>query len=48
MVQEARVHVVYNDDNKVTTVLAEIDNDHVGLKAMQTSPYRATYAHAVP
>ena len=42
------VHVVTNDDNKVTTVLVEFDNDHVGLKAMQNSPYRATYTHAVP
>ena len=42
------VHVVTNNDNKVTTVLVKFDNDHVGLKAIQSSPYRATYTHAVP
>ena len=42
------VHVVTNDDNKATTLLVEFDNDHVDLKAIQSSPYRATYAHAVP
>ena len=42
------MHVVTNDDNKVTTVLVKFDNDHVGLKAMQSSPYRTIYTHAVP
>ena len=42
------VHVVTNNDNKVTTVLVKFDNDHVGLKAIQTSPYRSTYCNAVP
>ena len=42
------VHVVTNNHNKVITVLVEFDNDHVGLKALQTSPHRATYTHTVP
>ena len=42
------VHVVTNDDNKVTIVLVKFDNNHVGLKAIQSSPYHATYTHAVP
>ena len=42
------VHVVTNNDNKVTTVLVKFDNDHVGLKAVQSSPYRTTYTHTVP
>ena len=28
------VHVVTNDDNKVTTVLVKFDNNRVGLKAI--------------
>ena len=48
MVQEVNVHIVTNNDNKVTTVLVEFDNDHIGLKAIQCSSYRATYTHAVP
>ena len=42
------VHVVTNNDNKVTTVLVKFDNSRVGLKAIQSSQYRATYADAVP
>ena len=42
------VHIVTNNNNKVTTVLIKFDNDRVGLKAIQTSPYRATYSNAVP
>ena len=42
------VHIVTNNDNKVTTVLVKFDNNHVGLKAIQSSPYRATYTDAVP
>ena len=37
------VHVVTNNDNKVNTVLVKFDNNRVGLKAIQSSPYRATY-----
>ena len=42
------VHVVTNIDNKVTTVLVKFDNSRVGLKAIQSSQYRATYTNAVP
>ena len=42
------MHVVTNIDNKVTTVLVKFDNNHVGLKAIQSSPHRATYSDAVP
>ena len=42
------VHVVTNVDSKVTTVLVKFDNDHVGLKAIQSSPYRTTHTDAVP
>ena len=42
------VHVVTNADNKVTQVLVKFDNSRVGLKAIQTSPYRNTYSDAVP
>ena len=37
------VHVVTKNDNRVTTVLVKFDNSRVGLKAMQSSQYRATY-----
>ena len=37
-----------NNENKVTTMLVKFDNNHVGLKAIQSSPYRATYTDAVP
>ena len=45
LVNDARgevVHVVTNIDNKVITVLVKFDNSRVGLKAIQSSPYRAT------
>ena len=42
------VHVVTNIDNRVLTVLVKFDNSRVGLKAIQSSPYRATYTDAVP
>ena len=42
------MHIVTNIDNKVTTVLVKFDNNHVGLKAIQSSPYYATYTDAVP
>ena len=29
-------------------MLVKFDNNHVGLKAIQSSPYRATYTDAVP
>ena len=37
------VHVVTNTDNKVTPVLVKFNNNHVGLKAIQSSPYRAIH-----
>ena len=37
-----------NIDNKVTTVLVNFDNSRVGLKAIQSSLYRASYTNAVP
>ena len=42
------VHTVTNNNNKVITVLVKFDNDHVGLKAIQSSPYCATYTNTVP
>ena len=42
------VHIVTSNDNKVTTVLVKFDNRRVGLKAIQTSPYRTTYSDAIP
>ena len=42
------VHVVTNNSSEVTSVLVRFDNDRVGLKAIQTSPYRSTFPHAVP
>ena len=51
LVNEARgevVHIETNNDNKVTTVLVKFDNNLVGLKAIQTSSYRATYSDTVP
>ena len=42
------MHVVTNDDNEVTTVLVKFDNNHVGLKGMQSSHYRTIYTRAVP
>ena len=42
------MHVI-NNDNKVTTVLVKFDSDHVGIIAMQSSPYRTIlYTRAVP
>ena len=40
--------IATNNDNKVTTVLVKFDNNRVGLKAIQSSPYRSTYTDAVP
>ena len=41
------VHVVINNEHKVTTLLDKFSN-RVGLKAIQCSPYRTTYTDAVP
>ena len=42
------VHIVINNEHKVTTVLVKFNNHHVGLKAIQCSPYCTTYTDAVP
>ena len=42
------VHIVTNDSIDVTSDLVKFDNSRVGLKAIQTSPYRANFANAVP
>ena len=41
-------HVVTSNDGQVTCILVKFDNSTVGVKAIQTSPYRSTYPHAVP
>ena len=42
------VHVVTNDDHAVTSVLVKFDEERVGRKAIQSSPHRLTFPHAVP
>ena len=42
------VHIVTNDNSIVTNVLVKFDNEQVGIKAIQTSPYRARFPNAVP
>ena len=42
------VHVVTNNSDDVTSVLVKFENSRVGLKSIQTSPYRARFANAVP
>ena len=42
------VHIVANDNSMVTNVLVKFDNQQVGIKAIQTSPYRASFPNAVP
>ena len=42
------VHIVTNNTNDVTSILVKFDNSRVGLKSIQTSPYRARFANAVP
>ena len=42
------VHIVTNNNNEVTSILVKFDNSRVGLKAIQTGPYRARFADAVP
>ena len=41
-------HIVTNNNNEVTSILVKFDNSRVGLKSIQTSPYRARFADAVP
>ena len=42
------VHIVTNTNSEVASILVKFDNGRVGLKAIQTSPYRARFANAVP
>ena len=42
------VHIVSNTNHTVTSVLVKFDNQQVGIKAIQTSPYQASYPNAVP
>ena len=42
------VHIVTNSDHTVTSVLVKFDNPQVGLKAIQTSPYRTQFSNEVP
>ena len=42
------VHIHTNPDRQVTRILVNFDNERVGLKAIQSSPYRTAFRHAVP
>ena len=42
------VDIITNAGNNVTKVLVKFDNDQVGLKTIQSSPYRTTFPNAVP
>jgi hypothetical protein len=42
------VHIVTNNSSETTSILMKFDNSRVGLKAIQSSPYRARFANAVP
>ena len=42
------VHIVSNSDHVITSVLVKFDNPHVGLRAIQSTPYRSTFPNAVP
>ena len=42
------VDIITNAENNVTKVLVKFDNDQVGLKTIQSSPYRTTFPNAVP
>lgn len=42
------IHIVTSPDREVTRVLVNFDNDRVGLKAIPSSPCRATFPRAVP
>ena len=41
-------HIVTNTDQAVTSVLVKFDNNQVGLKTIQLSPYRSRFNDAVP
>ena len=42
------VHIDTNPDRQVTRILVNFDNERVGLKAIQSSPYHTAFPHAVP
>ena len=42
------VHVVTSDERNVVKILVKFDNQTVGLKAIQSSPFRTAYPNAVP
>ena len=42
------VHIITSNNNIVTSVLVKFDNQQVGIKAIQTSQYRAEFPQAVP
>ena len=42
------VYIVTNTNHTVTSVLVKFDNQQVGIKAIQTSPYRGSFPNAVP
>lgn len=42
------MHIDTNPAKEVTRVLVKFDNDRVGLKAIQSSPYPSAFPHAVP
>ena len=42
------VHVVISNERNVIKILVKFDNQTVGLKAIQSSPFRTAYPNAVP
>ena len=42
------VHVVISNEHNVVKILVKFDNQTVGLKAIQSSPFRTAYPNAVP
>ena len=42
------VHVVTSNEHNVVKILVKFDNQTVGLKAIQSSPFRTAYPNAVP
>ena len=42
------VHIVINSEHAATRVLVKFENSQVGLRAIQSSPYRTQFPNAVP
>ena len=42
------VHIITNSQHAVTRVLVKFENSQVGLKAIQSSPFRTQFPNAVP